>query len=383
MTNFSNNHFNVGAIDWNDNASVRFGNDYDAYKLYNPWPLPNLAISFEEDSLETQVNAVPTNLGYHFFRLGAYSPLPGNFELDFTWAIKDQVCLILEDLVLDSLIDISVDSNYQFILDTSYHSPRFILHVSDFTKSIEKENLSCFQSNDGQIELELDPVNSYNVELLDSNQALISQKLASKNLLVFDSLVAQIYTLKIEGDGALCQQEEFLIELFEPREIQAIFSSPDTQLISLGAVQFTNQSSGAGEFTWTFGDGNSSTEFSPMHTYMDSGTYQVHLRSEENACTAEFTKSIRINAASASSNGKDFFDALQLQYSFIDGRLSITSMESELKSVQLLDLQGKLVFEKKLLSGRHFTTSLDLPRAIYILHISHDQGQQNFKLTYQ
>ncbi len=131
MTNFSNNHFNVGAIDWNDNASVRFGNDYDAYKLYNPWPLPNLAISFAENTLETQVNTVPPSLGYQYFRLGAYSPLPGNFSLDFSGVLKEQVCLILEDLVLDGLVDLSLNSTYQFLLDTSYHSPRFILHVSD------------------------------------------------------------------------------------------------------------------------------------------------------------------------------------------------------------------------------------------------------------
>ncbi len=42
-------------------------------------------------------------------------------------------------------------------------------------------------------------------------------------------------------------------------------------------VYFTNLSSGATEFLWYFGDGNISTEHSPVHTYPSPGTYTVTL----------------------------------------------------------------------------------------------------------
>ncbi|MBK7213680.1 MAG: T9SS type A sorting domain-containing protein [Bacteroidales bacterium] len=42
-------------------------------------------------------------------------------------------------------------------------------------------------------------------------------------------------------------------------------------------VQFTDESSGAISWKWSFGDGGSSTEQNPLHTYGSSGTYRVNL----------------------------------------------------------------------------------------------------------
>jgi len=42
-------------------------------------------------------------------------------------------------------------------------------------------------------------------------------------------------------------------------------------------ASFTNNSSNATDYHWTFGDGNSSNETSPMHTYATSGNYTVVL----------------------------------------------------------------------------------------------------------
>ena len=42
-------------------------------------------------------------------------------------------------------------------------------------------------------------------------------------------------------------------------------------------VQFTNESENATTFAWDFGDGNTSTEESPAHTYANGGDYEVSL----------------------------------------------------------------------------------------------------------
>lgn len=42
-------------------------------------------------------------------------------------------------------------------------------------------------------------------------------------------------------------------------------------------VNFTNSSVNATQYTWHFGDGNTSTAFAPTHTYTDTGTFQVML----------------------------------------------------------------------------------------------------------
>lgn len=48
-------------------------------------------------------------------------------------------------------------------------------------------------------------------------------------------------------------------------------------------VSFTNSSSGATSYAWDFGDGNSSTEANPTHTYANDGVYTVILTAT-NAC---------------------------------------------------------------------------------------------------
>ncbi len=45
-----------------------------------------------------------------------------------------------------------------------------------------------------------------------------------------------------------------------------------------GTVQFTNTSSGSTNFVWFFGDGNTSTQTNPVHTYLQNGIYTVKLR---------------------------------------------------------------------------------------------------------
>lgn len=42
-------------------------------------------------------------------------------------------------------------------------------------------------------------------------------------------------------------------------------------------VTFTNASTGADSYSWDFGDGNTSTELSPSHTYSDFGSFDVKL----------------------------------------------------------------------------------------------------------
>ena len=57
---------------------------------------------------------------------------------------------------------------------------------------------------------------------------------------------------------------------------------------------FTDQSIGADEWFWNFGDGNTSTLASPVHTYAAAGKYSVKLRVKNNASGCEHSKTIEI-----------------------------------------------------------------------------------------
>lgn len=59
-------------------------------------------------------------------------------------------------------------------------------------------------------------------------------------------------------------------------------------------VTFTNYSQNASSYAWDFGDGNTSTEESPVHTYAAGGTYDVTLTATGAAGSASRTETINI-----------------------------------------------------------------------------------------
>ncbi len=66
--------------------------------------------------------------------------------------------------------------------------------------------------------------------------------------------------------------------------VAAFTPMPDNGCIDLD-VAFTNQSTGAGFYQWSFGDGNTSGLAEPFHTYTQAGTYTVTMIAENvNGC---------------------------------------------------------------------------------------------------
>lgn len=57
---------------------------------------------------------------------------------------------------------------------------------------------------------------------------------------------------------------------------------------------FTDQSIGADEWNWDFGDGNTSTQRSPVHTYATTGTYTVNLLVRNHTTGCEYTKTLTV-----------------------------------------------------------------------------------------
>ncbi|MTI22812.1 PKD domain-containing protein [Fulvivirga sp. RKSG066] len=62
-------------------------------------------------------------------------------------------------------------------------------------------------------------------------------------------------------------------------------------------VNFENKSSGATTYSWDFGDGGSSTEENPSHTYAAEGSYDVTLTASDGSSSNSVTKSVSVSAA--------------------------------------------------------------------------------------
>lgn len=75
--------------------------------------------------------------------------------------------------------------------------------------------------------------------------------------------------------------------------INDVTSKFNTQQINANSFQFTNLSHNATTYFWDFGDGNTSVEENPVHTYLNTGNYTVQLTT--NAC--EQTSTVSKNVA--------------------------------------------------------------------------------------
>jgi PKD repeat protein len=83
-----------------------------------------------------------------------------------------------------------------------------------------------------------------------------------------------------------CEEDEPM----SMKEPSASFEFTATEL----TVSFSNTSSNATSYTWTFGDGNSSTEENPSHTYAAPGTYTVVLTANNDEGSATTNSSVSV-----------------------------------------------------------------------------------------
>lgn len=76
-----------------------------------------------------------------------------------------------------------------------------------------------------------------------------------------------------------------------PEPVACFSYTPETAIKAGDEITFTNCSENATAYSWDFGDGNTSIEENPVHTYIQEGTYTVTLTStgdgEENIITKD------------------------------------------------------------------------------------------------
>ncbi|MBP6310658.1 MAG: gliding motility-associated C-terminal domain-containing protein [Flavobacteriales bacterium] len=90
-----------------------------------------------------------------------------------------------------------------------------------------------------------------------------------------------------------CNLGVFKFDLAAPN-VQIGIAGPNT-ICFPSDVQFTNTSTGGNTFLWNFGDGGTSTEYLPTHTYTEEGTFTVTLvMSDSYGCSPSDSASITI-----------------------------------------------------------------------------------------
>ena len=150
----------------------------------------------------------------------------------------------------------------------------------------------------------------------------------------------------------------------------ASFIHEDTD--TLAHIRFTDQSSKEPtSWLWDFGDGTSSTEQNPFHTYLTSGTYEVCLRVENRFGTDSICQQVPVIFTSTESlvDQSEFklFPNPTRDYFGVQGAL-------EIEEVEVFASDGKLLLtslERQVFIG-------DLSSGLYLVKVRFENGQVGF-----
>lgn len=164
-------------------------------------------------------------------------------------------------------------------------------------------------------------------------------------------------------------------KLTHPDSLAAVFvtyelnQSPSTYQFSSNASLITN-------YYWNFGDGTSSVEVNPIHSFNLNGTYSVQLIGD-GPCGSD-TSIVQITVNSA--NNEELSEKVNIA-TIGNNSFKISGISNSSK-FQIVDLTGRAVAFEKILQSENETILKLANSGIFFLIISSDTGEMNVKLPY-
>lgn len=129
-------------------------------------------------------------------------------------------------------------------------------------------------------------------------------------------------------------------------------------------IDFTDTTSGSPTaWAWDFGDGSTSTDESPLHTYAANGDYEVCLVTT-NLCKSD-TTCMMINLNNVSLNDKFDAWALSISPNPNNGQFTLSMFSADLEEIELSvsDLAGKEIYSQQLTQViGNYQTQVQLPQ---------------------
>ncbi|MBX7050850.1 MAG: T9SS type A sorting domain-containing protein [Flavobacteriales bacterium] len=123
-----------------------------------------------------------------------------------------------------------------------------------------------------------------------------------------------------------------------------------------GTYDFSNNSTNATSYSWNFGDGNTSSEVNPIHTYNASGDYEVVLTATNGDCDDVYTFTLMNVGLTEVGSSEQFM--VYPNPTNGDATLSISSINHTSAQYQVFDMTGKQVWMSGILdiSGERIFT---------------------------
>lgn len=186
------------------------------------------------------------------------------------------------------------------------------------------------------------------------------------------------YDWEVEYAGACDLVQAFAA--VAPGAANAFFSA-DKQFVDLtvdGDVTFTNNSAGAATYLWDFGDGTTSTDINPVHTYTTAGNYLVTLEAKASAgCTDADSTTIVVDGVLSLGDLESNYGTIEVFPNPSNGlfSLSLNLNKAYEVEIEVLNLVGQTVWKQAAESTVQQNKTIDLTEltdGVYTLKIHLD-----------
>ncbi len=163
-----------------------------------------------------------------------------------------------------------------------------------------------------------------------------------------------------------CSSNDVSFDIFVKQQLRSSF----TYLQNVAVITFTNTSSQGTSYLWEFGDGNTATTRTALHTYTASGTYTVTLTVTDGGCKAVSRQTLVIPSGVAIDPlwAKSF----QLFPNPGNGHFTVKAETGQLSNMRILvfDYTGRQIFASDYRETATFEETIDLrdqPAGSYFL----------------
>lgn len=145
-------------------------------------------------------------------------------------------------------------------------------------------------------------------------------------------------------------------------------------------IAFTNTTADASSYNWAFGDGQSSTDANPVHTYSQNGTYTVTLTATNGNCVDVYTAQVTIVGVSVQEVAKTI-NNIRLFPNPNNGKatLEVGAIENSDVVISVMDVTGRTLssFNTEVSNGTNLFTINTEEFAGGIYFVSVRNGMQN------
>lgn len=142
---------------------------------------------------------------------------------------------------------------------------------------------------------------------------------------------------------------------------------------------FTSSSTNATSWSWDFGDGGTSTQENPSHTYTSNGNFSVELcagNTCDTNCTTQSITILTVGVSELSGSAISIYPNPTKNNIFIDGLYGDNTIKN--KEIKIVDVLGKVVFRSIVNSPLYTIDVSSFNKGLYF--ISLDNNKRTYKL---